>query len=252
MKKQTRKSVERQKRATKKAQKRRLKLSRVQSGYSPYNDPKITAPIKEALEQVAHISLTALEQGVHHYFSQEGHEGNLKDLWEVGVDVFSFSCGIRGYLSEEGLKVTAPLTWDTGKENPVVKDYLADLWNFDLPPTTTQINSISFLVADTNGDEEEVLACCVISVGVASENVSGFLVFRECTYDEGTNTLKIDGGHAFTHSQAVLNFPLLPMASLKKELGAEQPQTQEAQEETPTDTQENSAPVTQEAQVSEV
>lgn len=220
MKKQSKKAVVQQKRVAKKQQRRREKVARYKLPVpTTHLVPKTTPAVKDAIEQVAHLAFSSLEQGVAFYFAQEGVSDTIESLWTDGVDKHSFSCGIRGYLSEDGsLKVTAPLTWDTGKESPVVKDYLADLWNPDLTHAT-QINAIAFLVEDESEDKKEVLAGCVISAGIDSRKVDGFLVFQEGRFDEETRTLKIDGGHAFTHSVDVLHFPLPTMRHLTKKMG---------------------------------
>ena len=97
----------------------------------------------QAVEHLANISFKYLQEGVNYHFSTR-EEGLIQDFIDKkGASYPSFSVGIRGRLKSSNLEVSKPLTWIPQNETPLVRDYLAELWNEELK-NTRQINSFTF------------------------------------------------------------------------------------------------------------
>ena len=173
-----------------------------------------------AVENMAHISFSYLEQGANFYFQSEGVSETAEKFVEEKTLSAYLSAGVRGVINEEHkLEVSKPLTWVPEAEEPTVKDYLAELWNKDVTELR-QVNSFSFFVYDDNeieqnSDEGDVpfLAGCVIVSGETKENIEGYLVMREVSLVEGE--IKIDEPNIFLEIEDVLDLHIPPMVDAK-------------------------------------
>lgn len=119
-----------------------------------------------AVEHLANISFKYLSEGINYHFTTEGAKGSAEDfVGSKGLGYPSFSCGVRGVLKGIKLEVSKPLTWVPKKSLPLVRDYLAELWNEDLA-RTRQLNSFTFFLTE---DEEEMKALESMSNNIISD-----------------------------------------------------------------------------------
>lgn len=117
---------------------------------------KLPRQFSLAVEHLANISFKYLSEGINYHFTTEGAEGSADDfVSSKGLGYPSFSCGVRGVLSGVKLEVSKPLTWVPKKAIPLVRDYLAELWNEELV-RTRQLNSFTFFLTE-DADEMKTL-----------------------------------------------------------------------------------------------
>lgn len=175
-----------------------------------------------AVENMAHISFSYLEQGANFYFQSEGVTETAEKFVEEKTLSAYLSAGVRGVINaEHRLEVSKPLTWVPEAEEPTVKDYLAELWNKEATEYR-QLNSFSFFVYDDeeidqdSEEDEEVpfLAACVIISGETKESIEGYLVMRKVTLVEGE--VKIDEPNIFLEVEDVLDLHIPPMVDAKE------------------------------------
>jgi hypothetical protein len=112
--------------------------------------------VSYAVEHLANVSFKYLEDGVNFYFTRENVEGSLEDfITTKGKTYPNFSSGVRGALRSSNLEVSKPLTWIPESDYPLVRDYLAELWNPDLEKTR-QLNSFTFFLSEDDDDSESL------------------------------------------------------------------------------------------------
>ena len=117
---------------------------------------KLPRQFSLAVEHLANISFKYLSEGINYHFTTEGAGGSAEDfVSSKGLGYPSFSCGVRGVLRGVKLEVSKPLTWVPKKAIPLVRDYLAELWNEDLV-RTRQLNSFTFFLTE-DADEMKTL-----------------------------------------------------------------------------------------------
>lgn len=187
-----------------------------------------------AIENMADVSFSYLEKGTNYYMSKEEVSLTASDfIAERRADI-SFSCGVRGVLDEGNLRVSKPLTWVPEKEDPTVKDYLAELWNKEEEANGSfQILSFSFFLYDEEedygedegedegaDDEELFLSCCVMVSGRTRDEIEGYLVMRKVTEKEGS--LSLEGKNIFVDTSDVLDLIVPPMFIPSEEVEKEE------------------------------
>lgn len=120
-----------------------------------------------AVEHLANISFKYLSEGINYHFTTEGATGSAEDfVSSKGLNYPSFSCGVRGVLKGIKLEVSKPLTWVPKKSFPLVRDYLAELWNEELV-RTRQLNSFTFFLTE---DADEMKTLESMSNNIISED----------------------------------------------------------------------------------
>tara|TARA_B000000557_G_C20713347_1_gene416888 strand:+ start:16 stop:732 length:717 start_codon:yes stop_codon:yes gene_type:complete len=170
-----------------------------------------------AVENLAHISFSYLEKGTNFYFQNDSIEDTPESFVENRVLPTSLSSGVRGVIGSNGnLEVSKPLTWVPEKEDPTVKDYLAELWNHEVEGM--QLNSFSFYLYDEDPDEDSednpFLSACVIVSGDSKENIQGYLIMREVVCESGQ--IKISEPNIFLEAEDVLDLMIPPMVDMEK------------------------------------
>jgi len=174
-----------------------------------------------AVENLAHISFSYLEKGTNFYFQNEEVEETAEAFVENKNLSISLSSGVRGVIGDKGkLEVSKPLTWVPQKEDPTVKDYLAELWNHEID--SRQLNSFTFYLYDEEPDEEPdedseenpFLSACVIVSGDSKENIQGYLIMRQVVCEDGL--VKIAEPNIFLEAEDVLDLMIPPMVDMEK------------------------------------
>lgn len=170
-----------------------------------------------AVENLAHISFSYLEKGTNFYFQNEEVEETAEAFVENKNLSISLSSGVRGVIGDKGkLEVSKPLTWVPQKEDPTVKDYLAELWNHEID--SRQLNSFTFYLYDEEPDEDSeenpFLSACVIVSGDSKENIQGYLIMRQVVCEDGL--VKIAEPNIFLEAEDVLDLMIPPMVDMEK------------------------------------
>ena len=168
-----------------------------------------------AVENMAEVSFAYLEKGTNYYLNSEDVGLTLDDFLTNRRADICFSCGVRGVIKDGNLRVSKPLTWVPEKDNPTVKNYLAELWNkTEEEKGTFQILSFSFFLyddddfdGDTYGDT--FLSCCVMVSGASRDEINGYLVMRQVGEKDGE--LSLEGKNIFVDTSEVLDIIVPPM-----------------------------------------
>lgn len=139
-----------QKRKALRTLKARQKAKKKHSGATVPRD------VSYAVEHLANVSFKYLEDGVNFYFTRDNVEGSIEDfITTKGKTYPNFSSGVRGALRSSNLEVSKPLTWIPESDYPLVRDYLAELWNPDLEKTR-QLNSFTFFLSDDENESDSL------------------------------------------------------------------------------------------------
>jgi|APSaa5957512535_1039671.scaffolds.fasta_scaffold26598_4 hypothetical protein len=167
------------------------------------------------LEQVVNLSFASFASDINSYFNTDLEE-TKKDFMENQGRGYNFNSGMRAHLnSEEGLKISPPITWKPQTEDPVVSDYVKEL--YDPQIEEMQLNAFNFLLCPAEDEEGfKPLACCIISsTPTPMEEGSAYLVLREIEYngenDEIMIMQKYFAGEDYSSDLSVLKMSLKPM-----------------------------------------
>jgi hypothetical protein len=166
------------------------------------------------LEQVVDLSFATFAEGINSYFESE-ETPNKKSFIESQGRGFNFNSGMRAYLSEEGLKISPPISWRPKSENPTVGDYVREIYDSSIEEM--QLNCFNFLLCPEEDEEGfKPLASCIISSSPNPvEEGSAYLVLREIEYDQEKDEImimkKFFAGEDYTSDLSVLSMGLEPL-----------------------------------------
>lgn len=204
--------------------KNKSKKNRVQKNINKKKGTKRKAKRKESfdteawfvkqVDKIIDLSFSGFVEGINSYFILNKQSPSLF-LEKQGVG-YNFSSGIRAYISEGDLKVSPPITWKPKEEIPLVRDYVAELYNSELEEF--QLNAFNFILApDEENQEKQSLpyACCVISFCKEPKTPQdAFVVIRKFAINSESNLViekAYEFGEDYVDNLDILDYQLEPL-----------------------------------------